>query len=169
MPVTGEWRGENPERKFERMDVAVRRGLVVAGNRIRFTATSLMEAERPGTIMTGRTMRSITVSKVQRGFVGGVGGLFVTVGPTTKYALWGIGTGRRPGKPPPLRAIYRWVREKPGGAGLSEGARWAIARATQRTIAAKGTKPHHILERALAIERPNIARFIRLSIRSVLK
>jgi hypothetical protein len=166
--MKGEWAGGDPARRLVKMDDFVRRALVLAGAKVQFRIVAIMQSEAPGTIATGQTIRNIGVSRVGRGFIAGHFSLFVNVGPRTKYAKWGIGKGRAPGKKPPLKAIHAWVVEKPGGSSLPVGAQWAIARSVQRTIALRGTEEYNVLERALAIERGNVASLIRAGIKGSL-
>lgn len=153
------------ERAAKRLDPSIRVGLVTAGNKLALRAVALQESERPGTIATGQTIRSHTVSRV---FRDSQGNLFVEVGPRTNYARWGIGTGRAPGKRPPLKRIVQWVREKPGGSSLPEREVYAIAQAVARTISIHGTTKYEILERALDMEHDAILRILRLSVRIAL-
>lgn len=148
------------ERKSRQVEVAVRAGLVVIGNRVLLRLVDEQRAKAPDTIATGQTMRSHTASRV---FKEGES-LVIRIGPRTSYAKWGIETGRAPGTPPPLAAIQRWVREKPGGAGLTEQAQWAIARSVQKTIATHGTPPHKVLTTVLKKERVMAKNILRLAV-----
>jgi len=139
--------------RLEQMDDAIRAVLLLTGKRIVFKAIALQEQERPSTIATGQTIRSHTVSPVREGIDSSGKFLAVRVGPRTGYALWGIEKGRRPGGPyPPLNKIIAWVREKPGGSSLTDRDLYAIAKATQKSIAAFGIIPYGILSRAAAEE-----------------
>lgn len=162
-------RSPDPEKAARRLDVAARQALLLTAARVQFRAVQLMEQERPGTIATGTTQRTISVSKVMRGHVAGAGIVhMVTVGPRTKYARWGIGSGRGPGTPPPLKAIGAWLREKPYGAALTDRQMWLLARRIQKSIAQRGTKEYHILERALAAERPHFPAIVRATMRNAM-
>jgi hypothetical protein len=94
--------------------------------------------------------------------------MFVRVGPQTDYARWGIGTGRGPGKPPPFGAILFWVQEKPNTANLELRDQWALARHVQRKIAMEGTRSYDVLGIALAVERHNIFRIIRMAMKEAM-
>lgn len=159
-------RGEDPLNKVKRLDTNFRVALVNAGAKVQFFTVATMDALAPNTIATGTTRRSISVSRVQRGFVGGKFTSFVTVGPRTAYSLWGVGIGRGPGARPPLRNIYRWVREKPGGAGMPDAMRWAVARKVQQKIALRGTTAYNVLDIGLRRALPSIRQAMRVAVRT---
>lgn len=169
MPLKVIDEGKLPGR-MARVNAAVHRGLIVAGGRVMFRWVAIIEGERPGTIATGRTWRSIHVSKVHTAVAlhGGVV-KYVEVGPTTAYAKWGIGFGRSPGTPPPFRYILSWVREKPGGRGLTRSQAWILAKTVQQTIAERGTTAYHTRTRAVNAERKNVFRIVRLQVRAALR
>jgi hypothetical protein len=152
-----------------RFDNAVRRALILAAQRVVLRAVALQEQARPGTIASGRTIRAHSISPVRIGRDSAGSYMFVRVGPSTGYSRWGIETGRRPGTPPPLRRIYQWVIEKPFGQQLTEREAWRTARYVQSAIALAGTKPYHIMSRAVRIESPNVKRIIKASIKAAVR
>lgn len=152
------------KRKLKNLDREVRVALLVIGNRAVLTLVEIHKKKRPDTIGTGQTWRSHDATRV---FKEGTA-LVIRVGPSTAYAKWGIGFGRAPGTPPPLLAIQRWVKEKPGGFGKSEEEQFAIARAVQKSIANTGTTPYRVLREMMFIERPRASRTLKLAIRKAL-
>lgn len=142
------------DNRLANLDDSMRRALIIVGKRIVFRIIALQEQERPHTIATGQTLRSHSVSQVYSGTDGTGKFVAVKVGPRTGYAYWGIEAGRSAGTPPPLRRIVQWVREKPGGSGLSERDLYAVAKKVQQTIAQTGTPAYFILSKAADIEIP---------------
>lgn len=167
MPLTVKTEGRFDAR-MQLLNLAIRRGLTQAGNRMRFKLIENIEKVRPDAIATGQTWRSIRVSPVRIG--NGPNGAFyyVRVGPRTGYSYWGIEHGRRPGTPPPWRAIMNWVREKPGGAALTDQQLYLITRAVVFKISQEGTTAYHLVSKTLAEERSEISKIIRASMMSAI-
>lgn len=151
------------EGRIASLDIALRRSLLLAAHKLVFRIVAEHEKARPATIATGQTMRSVAISPVYAGNDSDGQFLAVRVGPRTAYAFYGVEFGRSAGTPPPLRRIYQWVKEKPGGGGMDERELWAIAKAAQKTIAQTGTPAYFILSKAADYEIAGIVAYIRSS------
>lgn len=163
MPDSEVSRAGDFEKRLASLDSAVKRALLITAKRISLRIIAEHEKARPATIATGQTMRSHTVSPVYVGRDNGGEFFAVRIGPRTTYAFYGIEMGRRAGTPPPLRRIYQWVREKPGGSGMTESELWAVSKTVQKTIAITGTNAYFILSKAADFEIPGFVTILRTS------
>lgn len=138
-----------------KLDAGIRKGLHTSGVKVAGRARHIFNIFRPKGTATGALKRSITTSRVTRGF----GWYYISVGSGVKYG-WYAHEKTGPQRPPPLGRIISWLQTKPGTRGKPIREIFPIAKAVQRKIAARGTSGFPFMTTALKFEKDKIPEII---------